>query len=131
MSNNESTRPNKMEAFMKKLILGENGSSYHETPHKVRAEALDILINKKSKKPFIKGSTHLSYHLSYGSVQLTASPTQMNDIVWFMRNNKKIPAIKLVRSIANCGLKEAKDLVDYTDWSKFTFSVIVPEGYGT
>jgi len=41
------------------------------------------------------------------------SPTQYKEIVDAIQDDKKIMAIKLVRKYVNCGLKEAKDAVDY------------------
>lgn len=51
------------------------------------------------------------------------NPTLVKHIITLIKNDNKINSIKTVREMTSCGLKEAKDLVD---WVNDEFSTIKP-----
>jgi hypothetical protein len=50
------------------------------------------------------------------NVYFTISKDQFRSIGDFMRADYKIAAIKMLREITSCALKEAKDVVEATRW---------------
>ena len=133
--NMESTRPNKMEAFLKKVVLGDD-KNYFDTSRQLRAEALEILINKKPRRDRNGSNPDVFVVTDNQGFECQTTLEEARQIGSLFRDNKILEAVKMLRTVGktyrgnahwttgdngntySIGLKEAKDAVHYMNWPR-------------
>ena len=88
---------NTIKAFLKKVILDS------QTPYEIREEALELYTGNDQGIKTVYGNLSGSF---------TITPASYTDIQNLILDNRKIPAIKMLREITCWGLKESKDAVE-------------------
>ena len=94
---------NKFRTFIKDLVLTDIGS------HELRQRGLDLLLEEaKTTRLAITPPVRITFNGQTYEVP----PDAAAEICYMLHQQKKIQAIKILRSVTGLGLKEAKDAVD-------------------
>lgn len=76
-----------------------------------KVEMLELQLSEKSVSSTLNVSD-----VSYDFIPSSSLQREMANVTNFTRSGEKIKAIKSVRTIFGCGLKEAKDFCDQVLW---------------
>ena len=117
MFNHTTTVEQKLENFVRELILGQY------TDHRERENALNTLLEIAEQRGYQSATADKSEsQYAHGDIRQSDGKRKFGSVwlnrqAWYeadseMKANKKIGTIKIIRAELGLGLKEAKDIID-------------------